>query len=835
MNSTGEDKNNKKVTNYDVLDLWTGTTKYKRIILFSLFGVVAPLACVVVENLTLLCQQDLFNPLPTTGHLTLVLSVPLTNLLLIWCLVTQNAKFPSLVILCGAFAATVELVYAMIFAPYYLVAVLFIIYIGLGLLPLIPLMSLICTLVLMQNYSLLIHRTKSTEQSSITPSKIISAEIFGFVLALAMFVVAAWPNAITYYYLSKAANENAAISHEGLDGLRKWGNLKLLLKNCYDDRGWGSDILCSFGIKNEIPPAYKIREIVYRVTGQPFNSFPRDKNILQGRLDPLADWDFDPDVGGEAVGGVIRYLSLAKSTINESIDSDGHVAYLEWDMTFTNNSIRNQEARMQILLPQGAVVSRATLWVNEHMREATIAKKDQARKAYQAVVQASRDPLLVTTSGTDKVLVQCFPVQPKKEMHIRIGMTIPLLLDSQKQELLLMPMILERNFDIAKPHSFKLACRKPIGFPGFKAAEKVEDGKPVYELTGEMTNKQLANCEAVATVAMDDIEKEIWCKAKKGIIKARIEPAQIKAPSHVYFVIDGSKQMEPFAAKIIEGFKGLPENIDPDVILASEEYLHKGEVTDQYKNFGKDWRSLKTMRYVGGQDNLPALCEAYKLAQKNPGSAVVWIHGTQPIKFNGLNSLTYNLEPHYCSKHKTYHNAYRPVFYDLQTEAGPNRLAEQFDQSDNFIQVARVGNITQSLGRLFGSWKPETTHYNLVMNESPTGSVPANSIQTSDHLARVWAYRSILAKQKSEPEKALELACNYHLVTPVSGAVVLETMKQYKEHDLKPSDPAGVPTVPEPEMWLLFLVSIFIGGIYYLRQKPALATRFVPSMRTLFK
>ena len=399
MNSAGEDKNNAETAtvNYDVLDLWTGKVKFQRIGVFAIFGVILPIVCVLYEKVALLCQETLFYPLPTTGHLALVLSVPLTNILLIWCLVTRNVKHPNFILLCGAFVSAVELVYALLFAPYYPISILLIAFFGLGLLALVPLMSLICTFVLMRNYQLLIHKSTDKNRRQAKPLRISGTEISGFILALIMFIVSAVPNSVTYYYLDKATNENAAVSHEGLNGLRKWGNLQLLLKECYDNRGWSPDLLCTFGLKHQRPSTNKIREIVYRVTGQPFNSFPRDTNILQKKLDPLADFEFDPDLGGEAVGGIVRDLSLKTSTVNESIDADGHVAYLEWDMTFANDSPRSHEARMQVLLPQGAVVSRATLWVNGKMREATIAKTAQARKAYQAVVHTSMDPLLVTT------------------------------------------------------------------------------------------------------------------------------------------------------------------------------------------------------------------------------------------------------------------------------------------------------------------------------------------------------------------------------------------------------------------------------------------------------
>jgi hypothetical protein len=53
----------------------------------------------------------------------------------------------------------------------------------------------------------------------------------------------------------------------------------------------------------------------------------------------------------------------------------------------------------------------------------------------------------------------------------------------------------------------------------------------------------------------------------------------------------------------------------------------------------------------------------------------------------------------------------------------------------------------------------------------------------------------------------VKLAARHHLVTPVSGAVVLETKQQYEESGLKPVESNTVPTVPEPHEWALIIIA----------------------------
>lgn len=88
------------------------------------------------------------------------------------------------------------------------------------------------------------------------------------------------------------------------------------------------------------------------------------------------------------------------------------LAYLEWTLEFRNDSILQREARAQIALPPGAVVSRLTLWIDGEEREAAFGGRSQVKTAYKETVQQRRDPVLVTTCGPDRVLVQCFPVPP---------------------------------------------------------------------------------------------------------------------------------------------------------------------------------------------------------------------------------------------------------------------------------------------------------------------------------------------------------------------------------------------------------------------------------------
>jgi hypothetical protein len=95
-------------------------------------------------------------------------------------------------------------------------------------------------------------------------------------------------------------------------------------------------------------------------------------------------------------------------------------------------------------------------------------------------------------------------------------------------------------------------------------------------------------------------------------------------------------------------------------------------------------------------------------------------------------------------------------------------------------------------------------------------------VVASDHLARLWAKGEIgqlLATGREDDRgKAAELASRYHLVTPVSGAVVLETAQQFKDANLEPVSADALPTVPEPEFWLLMAAVLAVVAWQWRRR-----------------
>src|SRR5262249_34241206 len=247
----------------------------------------------------------------------------------------------------------------------------------------------------------------------------------------------------------------------GLTLLRTLGDDDLLLRLCYGLAGRPTGLLSAVvmfsdntlwlaprGQPQVATPAVA-REIYYRLHGVPFNARPAPHEKSSGTR--VAEFQFDDDHGGTQVGGRLKGLTMVSSRIDGSISGDDAVAYLEWTVEFRNTEWADREARLQLALPPGGVVSRATLWVNGEEREAAYGGRGEGRAAYQrGAGQPRPQPPVGASQTADRVLAQAFPV-PRNggTIKFKLGITAPLELIDESKARLTLPAITDRNFSFA--------------------------------------------------------------------------------------------------------------------------------------------------------------------------------------------------------------------------------------------------------------------------------------------------------------------------------------------------------------------------------------------------
>jgi hypothetical protein len=148
-------------------------------------------------------------------------------------------------------------------------------------------------------------------------------------------------------------------------------------------------------------------------------------------------------------------------------------------------------------------------------------------------------------------------------------------------------------------------------------------------------------------------------------------------------------------------------------------------------------------------------------------------------------------------------------------EPGPNELLPDAPWAWGARSLPRTGAIDTDLSDLFTHLSSRT---DAVVIERAQGQPADGLTQGSDHIARLWAHQRTLELLRTNANRAaaVALASRYQLITPVTGAVVLETKQQYDESRLTPASPASVPTVPEPHEWMLILiVCAFLGWLVF--------------------
>ncbi|WP_367871700.1 hypothetical protein [Luteolibacter sp. Populi] len=765
------------------------------------WGVILPVGVTLFEIIVPFCGSVFFDPVATWWHALLVLAVPLINA---WLLLGARRGSERTKGIASGFAVVIAIFYALLFVPLIPASVIALVFFGLGLVSLMPVMAGYITWK--------IGRTAAAASNDAPLFRRGRLAGIGFAL-LALFLLEA-PGVWTRANLQEAAHggkdQQAAVAR-----LRTFRSERALLLACYEGnrgtsmatdisgwcmRGWQVPVMMLGNRSDfETPDSEKVRDVFFRVTGEPFNSVKpprmvREGGFGRGRSSAFNEMEFDEHLGGDQVAVRVKNLDLAESRFDGHVDARSRIGYGEWTMVFKNSGREAKEARCQVLLPRDGRVSRLTLWINGEPREAAFSSIAKVKAAYKeiAVVQR-RDPVLVTMCGPDTVLVQCFPVPAQGEMKIRFGITAPL--DGGMWEL---PRILERNFATSDHLEHALWVQGDAGFdlvtPGTEQRGAVRDGDG-FSLSASL--EPLAAMTGPTAVRMKDKDSRssVWCEDKFAAAYERYlvrEPHPSRKPAgKILLVIDGSATMaeaKPWILKTLEKFP--PGEVR---MLLADDSARTVSQTE-----------LKDYDFSGGRDNEPALREAVRRAKAGEVDEIVWLHGPQAVGLAQAEALIQLIE----------RGTRRPSIHTVMAASGPNRLAEALQRSGSLKRGPALHEPQKDLYDFLTLLGSEHEEAGWHWKRSP--QPPADLGQPVwDHLARQWAIDAVESPRSEVPETDRPaLAAKYQLVTNVSGAVVLETKEQYDRHGLTPVDANAapqIPGVPEASTSLLLMISAAAG------------------------
>lgn len=775
-------------------------------------GFLLPAAALGVELATRMCAKQFFDPIPTWWHTLFVFFVAATNLQT-WLAIKRNRRERmGWLGFANAASIFIALFYTILFAPILPLAFFGLLIFLLGLLPMAPLFSLAAAVLMRRD----LRRMSAAAATDAKPFFLRWQGLAsGFLIVFLAIGVAEMTFVFTKIGVNLANSDAPEKQVEGLNFIRRYGDENYLLRLCYNRSGIvTTGYLVNFFQKNNSASVdndsrqpdssltEKARKAFYRLNGADYRTVKA----------PYAVNEWERNTPGEqteeaGAAFVNPGLSLAGSQIDGSIDGDAALGYLEWTLVLKNEKSWQQEAVAQIQLPPGAVVSRLTLWINGEEREAAFARNGQVTQAYNAVVGKRKDPVLVTASGKDRVSMRAFPVPPGGEMKMRMGITAPLEMDDETHSRLPMPYFRERNFAAADTeHAVWFESKKPleISNPNF-IQERVSD---FFAVRGRVKTEELVSVGLPVRAVKSADATTAWTLDKNNrqtIIRQQIKEPSAPTPQRIVFVIDASRKMRDFQKEIAETIKNFAYDGETALVLTGGNAFNYENAAPNYSVGSAEEIAarIENATFDGGTDSVPAIEKAWNLAQEKTPAAIVWIHAPQTIEL---------ASPQNLKQLWTRRRDRSPNVYSLQTKLGADTTEKVLNESNIVENAARFGRLGADLNRLLTDVGGRKRKYEFVrepINIKDFKSSP-NAKETSAHLVRLWAndeVKRLLANDSPENEKAaLDLAVKNQLVTPVSGAVVLETQAQYEQFGLRPVDANTVPTIPEPEEYLLFAV-----------------------------
>jgi XrtN system VIT domain protein len=520
-------------------------------------------------------------------------------------------------------------------------------------------------------------------------------------------------------------------------------------------------------------------------------------------------------------------LSTTNIVTNVQLMPEYRLAYTEKNLRIKNGllemknnrgftSLKNtQEAIYSFFLPEGSVVTSASLWIEGEERPAILTTKSKAENAYNTIVgRERRDPLLVTWQEGNRVTARIFPCSPKEERQFKLGITSPLRLEGEN--------LVYENIDFQGPYFAEADERINIILEG-------QAVKPESNLNFDASN---------GGYVYDGAYKSDWDLSFPA-------PALSTQP---FIFKNRAFSLNEYTPKLSEA------NL-------SEIYLDINQSWSK-SDFYNLWQTIKDKKVYAWSGKLIELNEANKTDI-----------------FNQLSELKFSIFPFQKIQNPeqslviSAYGANTPTLSELADNGGWHRWQRDFEEKNRtpfsrnlnaalqaneegfkvfhlgaelnpYLKSLRelrsiqleMGDVNELISLIkeqkFTADLEDESHIvlqeaNLILQEEKTDL--ENSTETPDHLMRLFVYNDLMQEigknyfdSRSLQDSLIAAASEVTVLSPVSSFVTLETQEDYERFKIEKNktglqnasfDSAG--SVPEPHEWMLiFLVSGFMLWMY---------------------
>jgi MYXO-CTERM domain-containing protein len=270
-------------------------------------------------------------------------------------------------------------------------------------------------------------------------------------------------------------------------------------------------------------------------------------------------------------------------------------------------------------------------------------------------------------------------------------------------------------------------------------------------------------------------------------------------------VIDGSLAMKPYRDTVAGALAPARPGCRLALFAAERERLREQAAAEWTTDAGAAAAALvRGIAFAGAQDNTDALAKAWDFASGATDGVVLWVHGHAYERLGDPESIRQRLERRKPG----------PRIVSLQLADGPNRLVEKLDRLAVFELATRDGDAagdTAATVRSLFAPSPILVERHLAADGETTDAT-SSSPHPSRLRARAEALALLVTTRPADAAAAGALAARYALVTPASGAVVLESAQQFREAGLEPVDPSSVTVVPEPSALTLLALGALLAA-----------------------
>lgn len=492
------------------------------------------------------------------------------------------------------------------------------------------------------------------------------------------------------------------------------------------------------------------------------------------------------------------------------------MAYTEKTITIQNKNEYNAgEAIYTFKLPSNSAVSSLSLWINGEERKAAITTKLKAESAYKQIVGVeNRDPVTVSWKEGNSVIVRVFPCTKNDPRKFKLGITSPLLFNSNSNTL----------------------TYKNISFEGPNSKDALESIKFHTEIAvKDVTSNNISN---QFDKIIDQDYTENWSLSFKA------PPLSSNSFTFQDFQYNITNIQKTQTKSKIENLyldinsSWTTEEIDNILKSPGKKYVYfNSHFVEQSENQFQDAiTNLKELNF--------SVFPFHKISNINT-DLVVTKNSSNTPNIEDLRLTNFKFNEYDTSKSEYYIDLKK----FLQLDKKVNVYALDNHKGNLLNSLSDIHSINCFSGSSYDLIKflKQNQHLTDINNDSII-SIPNASISIlktknkqshptgSNHIMRLFAYNHTMQdlgkKYITQPEKVSESeiqeAIESNVVTPVSNLIVLETTEDYKRFNIKEHQNNSLEnanmkssgSVPEPSEWFLIILGITIViGIYFKQWK----------------